>query len=64
MAVLSIKRLRMDRREMGVEWVPNRLNGLVRMESEQRKTHPWANQIRKDGALYVFLDFDLIVRTE
>jgi hypothetical protein len=44
--------------------VPNRLNGLVRMESEQRKTHPWANQIRKDGALYVFLDFDLIVRTE
>jgi hypothetical protein len=64
MAVLSIKRLCMDRREMGVDWVPNGLNGLVRMESEQRKTHPCENQIRKDGALYVFLDFEPIVRTE
>ena len=49
---------------MGVAWVPNRLNGLVRMQSEQRKTRPGENQIRKDGALYVFLDFELIVRTE
>ena len=38
MLVLIIKRLSMDREKMGVDWVPDGLNGLVRMESEQRKT--------------------------
>jgi hypothetical protein len=78
MLVLIIKRLSMDRAKIGVEWVSDGLNGLVRMESEQRKTgigirkriseqrktHPCENQIRKDGAPYVFLDFELIVRSE